>query len=232
MRRLTTLRSSILVIAAALFASCGGTPRPENTIVAPPPPEPTPPTPEPTPPEPVADPEPTPEPPPPDPNAVHVRDNLDQRAVALILNAAQVEAAHMRVGPARDAERQTLQVLNRIMGYRIEGRIRPVAQDAMQPLTELVLADSSYTAAGPEARCANTSFVGLRFNNNNEKAEFALGIPCNQAFWGSAPEGRVTRWSSNMTPAAAAQVIAAVDAALRPRPRGAAAPATDAAAGE
>ena len=234
MRRLIMVRSSVIVIAAAICASCGSSPPVEHTTVAPPPPPP--PTPTPTPPEAppdagVAEPPPPPDPPPPDPNAVHARDSLGQQTVALAENAARVDIARLQMNTARDAERQTLLTANRIMGYRLDGRIRQVAPEAAQPLTELVLADSSYTAA--TARCANESFVGIRFTNNNQKVEFALGLPCNQALWGSMTDGRVTRWGANMTPEAAAQVVAAANTALAPRPRGAAAaPAGDAPAPE
>jgi len=202
--------SVVFVIAAVLGACGGGTPQEQTTPT---------PTPTPTPPPPAAEPdagppaapEPPPEPePPPDPNAVHARDSLGQQVVALIENATRVEVGHMQTNTARDAERQTLLTGNRIMGYRITGRLRALSDDDARTFTDRALDDASYTST--VARCANESWIGARFTNNSQKVELAIGLPCNQALWASSSEGHVSRWGANLTPEAAQALSAMIDA--------------------
>lgn len=107
--------------------------------------------------------------------------SLGEHNVEILRNPTLVEAGRMRVIGALQAHDARLSSDTRILGYPIRGALQPVAPADASRIADLILDDGSYTDL--LRRCANDYLVGIRFTKDNERVEFALGMPCEQGFF-------------------------------------------------
>jgi hypothetical protein len=125
-----------------------------------------------------AQPEPPSEPPP-SPSPFELA--LGEHNVDILRNPTLVEAGRMRVIGALQAHNARLSSDTRILGYPIQGALQRVAPADASRIADLILDDASYTDL--VRRCRNDYLVGIRFTKDNERVEFALGMPCEQGFF-------------------------------------------------
>ncbi|MCA9659258.1 MAG: hypothetical protein KC486_13010 [Myxococcales bacterium] len=220
------MRSDLLVAAALLCAACSSSaePRPAGSDASEKAEAPEPAR-QPTPPVASADaqpPETAAEAPEPDTGdatesaakAGALRESLGE-AASVVERATDVEIARLRVIAALHAQVGRLKSDTTIAGYPIEGASRPLDQGTRTQLVDTLLDDSNYQW-GFARRCANDYLIGLRFTTAAAKVEFALGMPCEQAFFVFTADDGVTSTGQIMTTAAAQRILDAAGAAGLP----------------
>lgn len=106
---------------------------------------------------------------------------LGEHNADIVRNATQVEAGRMRVIGALQAQNAVFSSDTRILGYPVHGALQPVPPADASRLADVILDDASYTDL--LRRCRNDYLVGVRFTKDNERVEFALGMPCEQGFF-------------------------------------------------
>ena len=124
------------------------------------------------------------------PPSSRIQAALGEQSVKLLLGSRGAEVGWLRVRPALEAEQATLSSSQRVVGYPPTERLVAVDREKAGRLTELLLRDDSYSF-GRRMRCANQRLIGMRFLDGG--AEFAIGVPCYQAFWAFRRDGRVER---------------------------------------
>lgn len=162
----------------------------------------------------------------PDPPAAptsRIRQELGEAAVAVVEHATTVGAARMKVIGARQASEAALTADAGIGGYPIEAPLVALDTAARERLLRLVLDDASYDFETAR-RCANDYFVGVRFQREQARVEFNLGVRCMQAFWSLRDGGEIRQPGGLLTDQAADAVLglladAGVDGALELRSR-------------
>lgn len=143
-----------------------------------------------------------------------IAEALGTESVAAAENGGPVDVGALRLVSADEADRRTF-AKDRIVGYPIVGAIVTLSPEQRAHLGKVLVQDDSY-AFDARMRCANRRLLGARFSV--ARLEFALGLPCNQAFWAFRRDGKVEHWGAVMTPAAAEKIIALIDSALPPAP--------------
>jgi hypothetical protein len=113
----------------------------------------------------------------------------------------------LRVRPAVEAEQATLSSAQRVVGYPVTGKLVAIDREKTGRLIEILLRDDSYSF-GRRMRCANQRLIGIRFLDGG--AEFAIGVPCYQAFWAFRRNGRVERAGEAFSEAATEAIKAIV----------------------
>jgi hypothetical protein len=140
-----------------------------------------------------------------------IRAVLGEEPVKLLLESRGAEVGWLRVRPALEAEQVTLSSPQRVVGYPPTGKLVAVDREKAGRLIEILLRDDSYSF-GRRMRCANQRLIGMRFLDSG--AEFAIGVPCYQAFWAFRRHGKVERAGEAFSEAATEAIKAIVLAEL------------------
>lgn len=112
----------------------------------------------------------------------------------IVQQAKQVDVAQLRIVNAESVISNALTSSDLIAGYPIQSQTKSLSQDDTKELASIILNPQHY--ADILQRCVNKSLVGVRFTKNKEIAEFAYGMPCQQAFWAFKVDGKVQFWSA------------------------------------
>ncbi len=143
-----------------------------------------------------------------------LRESLGE-AASVVESALDVKIARLRVIGALHAQIGRLQSEATIAGYPVEGAAQTLDQAARATIVDTLFDDASYQW-GLARRCANDYLIGLRFTTPAAKVEFALGMPCEQAFFVFATGDEVTSIGHVATTAAAQRVVEVARAAGLP----------------
>jgi hypothetical protein len=124
---------------------------------------------------------------------------------------SKVEAFRMRLDPG---EREFSPAsAERIAGYLIDGRSKPVSSDSAKAFAELALDSATYDFA-PRHRCNLGPLFGLRFTRDTQTVELAFELRGDRVYIATNDEpSRGRAWSARFTPARA-KVLAALRAAF------------------
>lgn len=112
-------------------------------------------------------------------------------AVNIIQLHTRTEMARLNVVSIAESQQYAITTSNRIAGYPFTGKLANLDKEKSQQLAKLLLDKNNY--ANIRQRCLNDYFHGIRFSKDQQKIEFALGIPCNQVVI-AFHDGEVIKW--------------------------------------
>ncbi|MEZ4453039.1 MAG: hypothetical protein R3B09_26500 [Nannocystaceae bacterium] len=135
-----------------------------------------------------------------------IRARLGAPRAAMIASATDVKIARLRVIGARQAQDRRLADAATIAGYPIEGELRALDEATRRRVVDLLLEDSNYDWELAR-RCGNDFLVGLRLREGDATVEFALGMPCEQAFFVYAEGDAITSFGGLMISDAARVLV-------------------------
>lgn len=97
----------------------------------------------------------------------------------------------------------------RIAGYPISGSPRQLTPADARALGDLLTRDDSYDFEIAR-RCANSAWLGARFDGQGSSVEVAFGKPCDQVVFAWRTPSGVKQWGSIVTPEVASAFAALV----------------------
>lgn len=127
-------------------------------------------------------------------------------AVTIVTQATRIETARLKVIGAQDAQNNALRSTDRIAGYPIESTLMELKTSDEDKLVKLILDDKN--CATVRQRCRNQYLLGLRFTKNKQIAEFALGMPCQQALWAFIVDDKIQYYGTVLGTETTQKVIA------------------------
>lgn len=145
------------------------------------------------------------QPPPPKPDAwpaaARLSRSLGAPAIGTLRAPRTVQTAPLKREAVARAEAATFTSRSRVVGHPAAA-LRDLTAEQAEQVGRLLTDDASYLFDGPVNRCANRSWLGLRFDGASGAVEVALGKPCDQILFAwTAPDTK--RWGARMTAAAA-----------------------------
>lgn len=115
------------------------------------------------------------------------------------------KTARLKVVSVTESHKHALKSADRIAGYPATTKLETLTKEKSQQLATLLLDKNNY--ANIRQRCENRYFHGIRFSKDQEKAEVALGVPCNQLLAVFRKGTEIKWWGGVLGNEAARQVL-------------------------
>lgn len=126
-------------------------------------------------------------------------------AVEIVAQHTRAESGKLKVVSVDESRQHAFKSEDRIAGYPEAGKFINLNLKTSQKLASLLLNKNNY--ANIRQRCQNQFFHGIRFVKDQQKVEFAIGIPCNQVLVAYEEKGEIKWWGSVMGADAATEIF-------------------------